>query len=150
TALSTTLLKRQKRGTPYKKEFKNGATIYPRAFFFVELDQELPPDFHDRVVNVRTSASAKEEGKGKWKQIPPLGGRMESRFLFRTARAKSVLPFALVNPDLVALPLVRSLKGNKRHLSLMKSSELLEQGFIEASKWFRKAEQLWDRNKTEK
>ena len=35
-----------------------------------------------------------------------LKGKIESKFIFRTALAKSILPFALFKPDLVVLPIL--------------------------------------------
>src|SRR5207248_419041 len=99
-------IKREKqKANPYKKHFRKGADIIPRAFYFVDIYQEMPPDFEDRLINIRTSALIQPEAKKPWTGID-FKGRIESRFLFRTALSKSILPFALFEPGLVALPII--------------------------------------------
>lgn len=133
---------------PYKKLFKQGATIVPRTFYFVELNQETPPDFEDRIINVKSTVLA--EAKKPWSNFR-LQDRIESNFLFRTALSKSILPFALYKPNFVVLPATIETKPNgQKRIKLHSADELLENGFLHAAKWFRQVETIWNDNKTDK
>ncbi len=142
--------KAQTKYNPYKDAFRQGATIVPRSFYFVELDQETPPDFEDRVLNLRTSTAIKTEAKLPWKHLE-IRGRMESRFLFRTALSKSILPFALYKPDMVVLPImIETNDRNKKIIKLYAADDIMNEGYLYASRWFRTAERFWDQSKTER
>ena len=96
-------------GNAYAPRFKQGATIVPRAFYFVQpqgASFESMNDISSRVINLRTHPLAVESAKRPWNDIT-LNGSIQGKYLFRTALARNVLPFALVNPALVALPLVQ-------------------------------------------
>ncbi len=135
---------------PYKKLFKQGATIVPRTFYFVELDQDAPLDYEDRVLTVKTVADVLPDAKPPWKSFT-FADRIESRFLFRTALSKSILPFALFEPNLIALPATIEADnfGHKR-IKLHSAEDLRDNGFLHASRWFNKTEKVWNEYKTEK
>ena len=146
-------------GNAYAARFKQGATIVPRAFYFVEpqggaISQHA--DLSEHVVNVRTHPLALEGAKKPWDGIS-LTGQMQGRYLFRTALARNVLPFAMVNPPLVALPLVMEDQGRKGDQSLpgklawrlLSSGELTARGDVEAARWFGQCERLWDERRSE-
>jgi hypothetical protein len=136
----------------YASRFSQGATIVPRNFFFVEIDQKVAKgeDLRDRVVALRTSAAAEREAKKPWKgQL--LKGRSEGTLLFRTAISRNVIPFALVDPPLVLLPVVLDVDGNGREKFKVLSAEgLLERGLRYGSAWFFEAETRWNKSKTDK
>ncbi|MGI8470447.1 MAG: Eco57I restriction-modification methylase domain-containing protein [Pyrinomonadaceae bacterium] len=133
---------------PYKNEFKNGATIFPQAFYFVELNQTLPPDFdEDRIINARTSTIL--DKKEPWKDFE-LRGRIECKFLFRTALSKSLLPFAFQNPDLIILPATIETRAEAKRIKLHTAEELRREGFLNASRWFDEVEKIWEERRTEK
>ncbi len=133
---------------PYKNSFKQGATIVPRAFYFVELNQDLPPDFdEDRIINIRTMHLT--DAKEPWKNIE-LRGRIECKFLYRTALSKSILPFSLHQPNLVVLPATIERIAENKRIKLHTSNELRQDGFLDASKWFNEAEKFWEERRTEK
>lgn len=149
TAFSNRKYKAQNKVNPYKDGFRQGATIVPRSFYFVELTQETPNDFTDRIINIKTSDAIKADAKAPWKNIE-LSGRIESKFLFRTALSKSILPFALYNPDLVVLPItVEVNESNQKEIKLHSADELMSEGYLNASRWFKSAERFWDQLKTE-
>ncbi|MDQ3490150.1 MAG: restriction endonuclease, partial [Acidobacteriota bacterium] len=148
TAFSTRPQSATSQPNPYKNEFKQGATIVPRAFYFVELNQQLPRDFdEDRIINVRTAPMA--DAKVPWKNLE-LKGRIECKFLFRTALSKSILPFALHNLDFVILPATVEIKADSKRIRLHSAEELRRVGFLNASRWFGEAERIWEERKTEK
>jgi hypothetical protein len=135
---------------PYKALFKQGATIVPRTFYFVQLTQEKPPDFEDRIINIKTSDAVQPDAKIPWKGLD-FTGKIESRFLFRTALSKSILPFALYKPDLVVLPVTIELSNNnQKKIKLHSANELMKYGYLNASKWFQNTENIWKVHRTEK
>ncbi len=150
SAFSNKKTKAQKKENPYKKLFKQGATIVPRTFYFVQLTQDTPPDFKDRLINIKTSDAVQPDAKAPWKGLD-FTGKIESQFLFRTALSKSILPFALYKPDLIALPVTIELneKGNKA-IKLHNANELRKEGYLDAARWFNNTENVWQIQKTAK
>lgn len=135
----------------YARLFTQGATIVPRSFYFVELEQNAPEgDFAGRVLPVKSSKAALREAKKPWKSCK-LSGRVEGDFLYRTALSKNILPFALVNPPLVLLPMaVEAAEDENPRFTLLDHEELLKRGARYTSEWFFEAHNLWDEHKTEK
>jgi len=132
----------------YAPLFKQGATIVPRSFYFVESEQYLPDNWQDRIMQFKTSSSILREAKMPWKAFT-LSGRINTNFLFRTALAKNIVPFVLINPPLVLLPIIIKEEGGKV-IEIKSADALFELGEIEMAKWFKQAEKLWDDNKTDK
>ncbi|OGU14450.1 MAG: hypothetical protein A2X61_14325 [Ignavibacteria bacterium GWB2_35_12] len=150
TAFSTSKKKIQNRINPYRSKFKQGATIVPRTFYFVEFSQQAPPDLLDRIVVLKTAESIKSEMKRPWKGLF-MKDRMESRFLFRTVLSKSILPFTLFEPIMVVLPLlIEEVQKGIKKIRLSSSTEIRREGCLEASGWFLKAERYWEQLRTEK
>lgn len=150
SAFSHYKTKKQDAVNPYKKLFRQGATIVPRAFYFVELNQEAPKDFIDRRLSMKTSESVMIDAKAPWKDIR-FKDNIESWFVFKTALSKCILPFSLYKPEFVVLPIVieKDNTGNKK-LRVHTADELMREGFLYASKWFRNAENIWNIHRTEK
>jgi len=151
TAFSTRKSKKQTVVNPYKDKFKQGATIVPRTLYFVELTQEMPPDFEGRIINVKTAKSVLTDAKPPWKKIL-LSGQIESRFIFRTALSKSILPFALCQPDLVVLPITIEKEGNTgdKSIKVWSANKLMNEGYLKASRRFTDIENIWKIHSTEK
>lgn len=150
SAISSRKTKSTSAENPYKKQFKQGATIVPRCFYFIELAQEFPPDFDDRIINIKTSEAIKNDAKKPWKGLE-FTGRIESKFIFRTALAKSILPFALYKPDLVVLPvLIEKNNEELKEIKLFSANDLMQEGYLNASKWFSNVENTWHLFRTEK
>lgn len=150
SAFTNKKYKTQVKPNPYKSSFRQGATIVPRSFYFVQLEQEMPDNFEDKIINIKTAEAIKADAKMPWKEIE-LSGRIESQFLFRTALSKSILPFALYKPDLVVLPItIKNNDQNEKEIQLYSADDLMSDGFLNASRWFRDVENMWNILKTEK
>lgn len=150
TAYSTHKSQKRNLVNPYKEKFKQGATIVPRTLYFIELTQDSPSDFEDRTINIKTSRAVIPDAKAPWKSLT-LTGRIESRFIFRTALSKSILPYALFQPDLVILPItIKIVSRGAKYIILHSSDFLLHEGYLDASNWFAKVENYWETHKTEK
>ncbi len=159
SALVETRLQGASGGNAYAPRFRQGATIVPRAFYFVQpqgVSLDGMTDLADRVVNFRTHPLALEGAKKPWDGIS-LSGSIQGKYLFRTALARNVLPFALVNPPLVALPLVKEDEVNtggkpfpgKLHWRLLDAADLTARGDLEAARWFGQCERLWDERRSD-
>ncbi len=148
TAFSANNTQSTTKVNPYKKLFKQGATIVPRNFYFVELVQEVP-DFDDRILHIKTSDAIKPDAKMPWKEID-FQGQIESQFFFRTALSKSILPFALYKPDLVVLPITVESDEGLKYIELHDVMEIRRMGYLHAAKWFTNTENIWNIHKTEK
>ncbi|OAV76156.1 Type I restriction-modification system methyltransferase subunit [Bacteroidales bacterium Barb7] len=149
TAFSANKSSTKNMANPYKLLFKQGATIVPRAFYFIDLNQDTPDDFLDRIINVKTAADIKTDTKAPWKLH--YSGQIESRFIFRTAIAKSILPFYLYNPAMVTLPItIETDEDNNKKIVLHTAEQLMNAGELDAWKWFANAERIWKISKTEK
>lgn len=149
SAFSNKKSKSSTKVNPYKALFKQGATIVPRTFYFVQLTQEMPTDFIDRTINIKTSDAVQPDAKAPWKGLD-FTGRIESQFVFRTALSKCIFPFNLYKPELVVLPVTINEERAIKKIKIHTASELRKQGFLNASKWFGDTERIWDLQKTEK
>ena len=72
------------------------------------------------------------------------------RFPLSTALSKSILPFALHNPDFVILPATVETKTEAKRIKLHLAEELRRLGFLNASRWFDEVEKIWGKRRTEK
>lgn len=124
--------------SPYAKLFRQGATIVPRSFYFVrvrELDGKVDPE---RTYWAETDPEQAESAKPPYVDVR-ITGRVEGRFLFTSALSKHLLPFALVEPPVVFLPIERKDDG----VRVVNADELRETGYREAAKWMSEAERIW-------
>lgn len=138
----------------YADLFTQGATIVPRNFFFVEVDgiaDHESASMRDRVLSLRTTEASNVEAKAPWRD-KRIARRAEGQFLFRTAISRSIVPFALVDPPLVLLPLieVEGEGSNPARYEVLESEALMAMGARYASGWFAEADRIWNAHRTEK
>ena len=130
--------KSQTRSSAYAKAFKQGATIVPRNCYFVTVDGlDGKPD-PNRTYYARTSEESAKASKPPYQDVR-LQGTVEGRFLFSTAIARHVLPFVMLEPTPIVLPLEEE-HGAYRILS---TPELRRNGYREFAKWMEQAEEIW-------
>lgn len=123
--------------SPYKGGFENGATLYPRGFWFVHVPPS-PLGINLKAPHVETDPRATEEAKDAYKSID-LSGNIEARFLFASFLSADMLPFAPVNYRLCVLPL----KPNGGKYNLVSPAEAEEMGCPGLAKWMRTADEEW-------
>jgi type I restriction-modification system DNA methylase subunit len=129
----------------YQEVFKNGATIYPRSFYFVRVnDLEDAPDLHKQYW-AETDPEQAADAKKPYDEIH-LSGMIEGQFLFQSAVSKHILPFVNLHPAWVALPL----KEKNGVLSMVTRDNLMKEGFREFGKWMAEVEKLWTAGRGEK
>jgi hypothetical protein len=127
----------------YKDKFYQGATIVPRVFYFVDIDQDYDGDLKNRILFFRSSTAALNDAKTPWKI--EISNRASTNFLFTTTLSNSILPFTIINERKILLPL--QITNNKA--ILLSPNEIEESGDLDTSTWFRKVEELWVKYKTE-
>lgn len=128
----------QTRSSPYAKAFKQGATLVPRNFYFVTVEGLVGSPDHDRTYYARTSEASAKESKPPYRDVR-MQGNIEGRFLFSTAIARNVLPFVMLEPAPIVLPLEEA-DGAYQTLT---TSELRRKGYREFAKWMEQAEEIW-------
>lgn len=123
--------------SPYKEAFAQGATIFPRSFWFVQvrpspvgIDPGRPP--------LDTSNHAKENAKPAYKSVD-LHGAVEDRFLYATLLSTDLLPFGRLDYRLLLLPI----RAEEHGYGLLDSDSASRSGFIWLSKWLQSAEAEW-------
>jgi hypothetical protein len=129
----------------YQNVFKNGATIYPRNFYFVRVtDLDGHPDAEHQYWAI-TDPDQATDSKPPYDKIR-LEGFIDGRFLYSSALAKHVVPFATLTPATVALPL----KDKDGVLSIVTSQSLKKEGYREFATWIGEAERLWVEKRDQK
>ncbi len=136
----------------YREHFRNGATMFPRNFYFIRPEGNPPPDWQDRIVAVRSDDSNDKDAKMPWKELK-LTGKIDTKYLYRTAMARNMVPFAQLALPLVLLPIAIETtavnNGQKRKIKLLDSQTIRNKGDLETARWFKEVEDIWDKNKTE-
>lgn len=137
-------------GSNAYSRFKQGATMVPRNFYFVDVHQAIPSgaSLADRTVTVKTSESSNAEAKKNWKD-KLISGRVEGGLLFRTAISRNVLPFCMIDPPLVTLPVLVESKNGTDHFVMATSDDLFAAGYTNASGWFDQATTIFEKFKSE-
>jgi hypothetical protein len=129
----------------YQDVFKNGATIYPRSFYFVRVnDLDGALDLR-RQYWIETDPEQAIEAKKPYDDVH-LSGMVEGKFIFQTALSRPLLPFVSLHPVSVVLP-VENVNGT---LSLVESDRLIKEGYRDFGKWMNEVEQLWATGRGEK
>ncbi len=149
SALSTVPgAKSETKPSPYAKAFKQGATIVPRNFYFVTVaDFEYPLDMEPgRYYWMETSRESTRDSKPPYQEIR-LRGLVEGRFLFCTAISRHVLPFALLEPAKIVLPLEEEDNGSYR---ILETDYLRRKGYRSLWKWMQQAEEIWKEKRGKK
>jgi len=126
------------KASKYDAAFKQGATILPRSFYFVrvnELNGEPDVDTH---YWAETDPEQAAEAKKPYQDVH-LSGMVEGRFIFQSALSRHLLPFVTLTPDWVVLPI----EEKHGELSIIQAEKLTKEGYREFGKWMKSAEDLW-------
>lgn len=133
------------KASKYQSAFKQGATIVPRSFYFVRInDLDGTPD-------PKASYWAETDPEQALQAKPPyqdvkLSGQVEGRFIFSSALAKHILPFVVLPPATVVLPL----EEHHGALNVRTVGALNATGYREFAKWMKEAEAIWAKHRRNK
>jgi hypothetical protein len=146
TALSTAP-GRTKPNTPsvYAAEFRQGSTIVPRNFYFVRVKGLTGKPDPDATYWAETDPEQAEDAKAPYKGVV-MKGEVEGRFLYSTALSRHLLPFVVLPPASVALPVERAATKPQ----VRTADQLKKDGWVEMARWMRKAETLWKQHRKAK
>jgi hypothetical protein len=122
----------------YQKAFKQGATIVPRSFYFVRI-----PDFNgtldpESLYWAETDPEQAALAQPDYRDVR-MSGLVEATFIYSTAIAKHLLPFAVLKPVTVVLPVL----AKNGILTVCNSDVLRREGYREFGKWVATAELGW-------
>lgn len=113
----------------YKRKFFQGATIFPRSLWFVQLSPSAV-GFNEYCPLVETSPDIIKSAKKPYDDVF-MKQNIEERFLYSTLLSSDLLPFGSLKYRLVVLPI--SLEGDKYKLIDQKQSH--ENGFLDLAHW---------------
>lgn len=125
--------------SPYRKRFWQGASIVPRVLFFVDQQETGPLGLGGGRVAVRSERSTTE--KAPWKSLPDMEGVVEKEFVRPVLLGESVLPYRLLPPRKVVLPIEGNatlLDGEHPHL----------ERYPDLTNWWRAVEKQWMDNRS--
>ncbi|MEV0326206.1 N-6 DNA methylase [Micromonospora echinospora] len=121
--------------SPYKRRFRQGAVLAPRALLFVEERPSKPIGFGAGRIAVQARRTSGE--KEPWKYVRTLRQTIERSFVRRVHLGETMLPFRMLEPLSAVLPL-----GSKGILDAEKVED-----YPGLNSWWLEAEELWQENK---
>ncbi len=125
----------------YYDKFKQGASLVPRRFIFVETIHKGRLGGSSKTPLVKGLAS--NQDKLPWKEIDPPEGKIESQFLRPIYTGQSIAPFRVLKTNLAVIPW-----NNKA--GVMSAKEAALGGWTDLSAYLEKAEKLWNENSSGK
>ena len=123
--------------SPYRARFRQGATIVPRRFWFVE--RESTGRLGTSVAAPMVRGKIGKQDKKPWSEVEPPRGPVEEAFLRPTLLGENLAPFRLFEPALAVIPV-----DPRGHL-LTKSSARAE-GAPRLADWLSDCETKWARH----
>jgi hypothetical protein len=75
-----------------------------------------------------------------------MSGNVEGKFIFTTAVSRHLVPYALLDPVTVVLPI----ENDNDILHVVTSSTLMKEGYREFGKWMQTAEKIWTEKRGDK
>lgn len=122
--------------SPYQRLFRNGATVYPRKLFVVE--RVSPGRFGENPEAPLVRSRESRQQKQPWKDLEPLEGNVERRFLKRLYLGESLTPYRLLDPVEAIIPWER---GSR---SLLSADRARARGYLGLSRWMTESAALWE------
>ncbi|MEW6409065.1 MAG: N-6 DNA methylase [Nitrospirota bacterium] len=129
----------------YHSMFKEGATIVPRNFWFVNIKSHTMFGINPSAPYVETSEASEKTAKENYKGIS-LKGNIEKDFLYATLLSTDIVPFGHLDFRIVVLPLIQE----EENYAIIKESKASKKGFIHLAKWLHKAQKYWEEKRGEK
>ena len=126
--------------SPYRKSFRNGATLVPRRLVIVDsvpVTGMLPPSPAYPLIRGRTG----NQDKAPWKTLEPPDGTVEAAFLRPALLGESIAPFRVLAPRQAVIP------WNAERQELMDAADASGRGYPRLARWLRRTEALWERHK---
>ena len=125
----------------YYDRFKQGATLVPRRFIFVEKVPTGPLGSSTKNPFVRGIDG--NQDKSPWKEIEPIERKIESQFLKPVYTGQSIAPFRTLKTNLAVIPW-----SKKTGVMSYREAEL--ESYLDLSAYLEQIEELWDKNSSGK
>jgi hypothetical protein len=122
--------------SPYKRRFRQGAVLAPRALLFVTTSSISPLGAGAGRIHVASRRSSLE--KKPWSGVASMSGMVERSFVRNIHLGETVLPFRVLEPLQAVLPIMDS--------RILSDSEINDQSAL--AKWWAQAEERWADNKS--
>ena len=127
-------------GSPYRRAFRQGATLVPRRLVLVEaapVEGMLPPNPAVPLIRGRTG----NQDKKPWKNLEPPQGTIEKDFLRQVLLGESIAPFRVLTPPRGVIPWDAEGRG------LLDAKAAAKRGYPRLAQWLEKTEALWEQHK---
>jgi hypothetical protein len=125
--------------SPYKRDFANGATIFPRCFWIVDL-KASQYGFDATVPPLISAQTAQDLAKPAYKGCV-IEGNVESQFIYATLLPAEMLPFGFQRLQPVVLPVIVKW-GDYR---LRDADWARQEGFVRLADWLVKVQNEWQK-----
>jgi type I restriction-modification system DNA methylase subunit len=131
--------------SPYQPNFKQGATILPRSFYFVRVKDLNGKVDEKNQYWAETDPEQAAEAKKPYDDIQ-LSGLVEGKFIYSTALSRHLLPYVHLAPATVVLPI----EAKNGLLTVVTAAKLTKEGYREFGKWMQVTEELWKTKRGDK
>lgn len=122
----------------YAEVFRNGAALYPRQFWWVELmpHPKLGSDPH--FPYLRSSARSEAMAKDAYRGLS-ISGQCEPEFIYSSLLGADLLPFAHLPPRLIVAPAEPTSSGH----AISTRRKLEDRGYRGIVRWMERVEKEW-------
>ncbi|MEW5722632.1 MAG: N-6 DNA methylase [Thermodesulfobacteriota bacterium] len=124
-------------GSYYKDRFFNGATIYPRAFWFVRVITS-PVGFDPGRPPLETDPALIPRTKEKYRGVR-IRGNVERPFIYATLLSSELIPFGHLFYRMVVLPILKQ----KGQYVLIDPNQAHKLGYYYLWEWLQEVEKEW-------
>jgi hypothetical protein len=128
----------------YYDKFYQGATMFPRNFYFVTIVKD--PFLGINPHSPKVKSNEDNETKPPWTDVV-MEDEVESNFLYASLIGEKIVPFGKTEFSLTVLPIF--VADGQPHV-IKNYEELQTRGFPKAAAYFQTAESKWAENATEK
>jgi len=128
----------------YHKKIREGATLVPRNFWFVDFEPHPILGLDTNKPYVKSSKEVLKKAKEPWRDLV-LEGNIEAEFIYATILGEGLLPFGFN-----LIPVVLPIMPIHNAYRLLDIDELKNNGFMSMAKWLEKVQKYWEENRTDR
>ena len=130
----------------YYDKFTRGGDIYPRSFWFIELEfHPVLGTINSSKPLVKSAEYALKQAKDRWTGVE-IKGNVEREFIFSTALSRDIVSFGFVKLRMVVLPV----EPRHNKYKIFDSDVLRSRGFNNIAEWLEAVQKVWEERRTEK
>jgi len=129
----------------YFDKFREGATIVPRPFWFIDIVRHPIFGIDSEQPMVKTGKRSKAKGKKQYEDVN-FQGQIESRFLYGVVTGSEMIPFGLTGKNLAILP-IEPINDKYR---IIQKEEAERRGYNHLAKWLNSADKTWTQKRASK